>query len=151
MHVISFHIELACIVFVGHLGSAELQRETIMHTPAWFECNVLKWFLWHKSNLFTALVFVCSLCTVLITLHCFRSPKYVHEGISCQLFCGNLSCMIVSINFNANKKYCICLIEEKSWGKYFATVHCTSSCTFLHCWCRHPKYPKYQSTLVDMR
>ena len=58
-----------------------------MHKPAWFERNVLKGFLWQKSNLFTALLFVCSLCTVLITLHCFRSPKYVHEGISCQLFC----------------------------------------------------------------
>ena len=29
----------------------------------------------------------------------------------------NLLYMIVSINFNANEKYCICLIEEKSWGE----------------------------------
>ena len=149
MHVIPFHIELACIVFVGHLGSAELQRETIMHKPAWFECNVLKGFLWHKSNLFTALLFVCSLCTVLITLRWFRSQKYVHKDfVPTFLFDNNLSYMIVSINFNASEKYCICLIEEKSWGKYFVSLNCTSSCTDDT---GIPSIPTSTSTLMYMR
>ena len=126
---IPYWIGMHCICGALGLRWIAKRNNNVQASMVWVQCVERIFVAQVKSIHCTTfcLQFVhCIDCIALLSESKVRSRVDFMPTFLCD---DNLLYMIVSINFNANEKYCICLIEEKSWGKYFVSLNCTSSCT----------------------